>query len=133
DFYGFTCRKWLSNHPLSPLELKRSWLTERSQNIRDAFAERLANLSEIEAYNYQLQADKNNTQESVEDTTLNYFDGLSSDKNERIILMFTHLVFNTKDHKPFAWYSFKKLSIEDRKTVFRHSDSSRVHLSFSNE
>ncbi|CAF4154300.1 unnamed protein product, partial [Rotaria sp. Silwood1] len=64
-----------------PLELKRSWLTERSQNIREAFAEKLANLSEIEAYNYQMKADKNNTQESVEDTTLNYFDGLSSDKN----------------------------------------------------
>ncbi|CAF4316177.1 unnamed protein product, partial [Rotaria magnacalcarata] len=45
DFYGCICRKWLSNHPLSPLELKRSWLTERSQNIREAFAEKLANLS----------------------------------------------------------------------------------------
>jgi uncharacterized membrane protein YraQ (UPF0718 family) len=82
DFYGFICRKWLSNHPLSPLELKRSWLTERSQNIRENFAEKLANASEIEAYNYRTKADKNNTQESVEDTTLNYFDGLPSDKNE---------------------------------------------------
>ncbi|CAF1516819.1 unnamed protein product [Rotaria magnacalcarata] len=99
DFYGCICRKWLSNHPLSPLELKRSWLTERSQNIREAFAEKLANLSEIEAYNYQMKADKNNTQESVEDTTLNYFDGSLSDKNELEYFYSSHDEYENEKHK----------------------------------
>lgn len=82
NFYGFVCGKWLSNHPLAPFELKRSWLTERSQDIRQKFADKLANLSEIEAYNYQTKVQKNQTQETTENSDVNYFDESISEKNE---------------------------------------------------
>ena len=54
-FIIFVCRKWLINHPLSPLEFKRSWLTETSHDIREKFARTLANLSDTHAYNHQIE------------------------------------------------------------------------------
>lgn len=53
DFYGFICRKWLIDHPLSILDFKRSWLTERSKDIREKFARILSNLSEIHVRDQQ--------------------------------------------------------------------------------
>jgi hypothetical protein len=82
NFYGFVCRKWLINHPLSPLEFKRSWLTERSQDIREKFAKILANLSDIHAYNHQMEIEKNQTKPITEETEIDYFGGLTSSKNE---------------------------------------------------
>ena len=58
DFYEFVCQKWLNDHPLSPLEFKRSRLTERSRDIREKFAQTLANLSTVETYNYQVNVKK---------------------------------------------------------------------------
>ncbi|CAF0744225.1 unnamed protein product [Rotaria sp. Silwood1] len=82
DFYGFVCRKWLSNHPLSSLEYKRSWLTERSKDIRENFAKKLTNLSEIEAYNYQIKIERKKSQELTYDTDVDSFDAVTSEKNE---------------------------------------------------
>jgi hypothetical protein len=82
DFYGFVCRKWLINHPLSPLEFKRSWLTERSQDIREKFAKILANLSDIHAYNHQMEIEKNQTEQIIGETEIDYYNGLTSPKNE---------------------------------------------------
>ena len=65
DFYNFVCRKWLINHPLSPLEFKRSWLTERSNDIREKFARILANLSDIHAYNHQIETKTNQTEQVI--------------------------------------------------------------------
>ncbi|CAF1659282.1 unnamed protein product, partial [Didymodactylos carnosus] len=45
DFYAFSCRKWLHQHPLSALEFKRSWLTERSKQIRTNFAKTFLDFS----------------------------------------------------------------------------------------
>jgi hypothetical protein len=77
DFYTFVCRKWLTNHPLSPLEFKRSWLTERSKDIRNKFAEKLAELSEIQAYNQQNQTEEVTTEPEFDD-----IGGLTPTKNE---------------------------------------------------
>jgi hypothetical protein len=82
NFYGFVCRKWLVNHPLSPLEFKRSWLTERSQDIREKVSKILANLSDIHAYNHQIEIEKNQTKEITEEPEIDYFGGLTSPKNE---------------------------------------------------
>ena len=49
DFYQFVCQKWLSTHPLSAESIKRTWLTERSREIREQFAEKLVHLSGIES------------------------------------------------------------------------------------
>ena len=48
DFYQFVCQKWLITHPLLPSNIKRTWLTERSRDIRSKFAEKLVQLSQIE-------------------------------------------------------------------------------------
>jgi hypothetical protein len=77
DFYGVVCRKWLVNHPLSTLDFKRSWLTERSRDIRNKFAEKLTNLSDIQAYNHQIEINKNQTEEPT-----NEIDFETSAKNE---------------------------------------------------
>jgi len=82
DFYGFVCRKWLIDHPLSPLEFKRSWLTERSQDIRKQFAQTLTNLSEIYAYNHQMEVNKNPTEVITRELDIVDFDGLTPGKNE---------------------------------------------------
>ena len=63
DFYHFVCREWLIHHPLSPLEFKRSWLTERSQDIRENFARMLANASDTHAYHHQLESEKNRAEQ----------------------------------------------------------------------
>lgn len=55
DFYGFICRKWLTNHTLNPYEFKRSWLTEKSRDIRENFARILANLTD----HYQFENEQN--------------------------------------------------------------------------
>ncbi|CAF2407317.1 unnamed protein product [Rotaria sp. Silwood2] len=99
DFYGFVCRKWLSNHPLSSLEFKRSWLTEKSKYIRDNFAEKLNNFSEIEAYNYQMKIEKNKTQVLTYDVDIDNFDGVTSEKNELEQFYSLHDPYNTEDHK----------------------------------
>ncbi|CAF0816440.1 unnamed protein product [Rotaria sordida] len=99
DFYGFVCRKWLSNHPLSSFEFKRSWLTERSNNIRENFAEILTNLSEIEAYNYQMKINKNQIQELINDTHIEDFDELTSEKNELEQFYSFHDEYDNINHK----------------------------------
>lgn len=78
NFYDFVCQKWLINHSLSPLDFKRSWLTERSEDIRGNFAKILANLSDIHAYNHQIEIEKNQTKELEIDD----FNELTSSKNE---------------------------------------------------
>jgi hypothetical protein len=83
DFYSFVCRKWLTNHLLSPLDFKRSWLTERSQDIRAKFAEKLVNLSETEVYNHQMEInDKNQTEEVTAEVEIDGFVSSASTKNE---------------------------------------------------
>jgi hypothetical protein len=73
DFYNFVCGKWLINHPLSPLEFKRSWLTERSHDIREKFARILANLSDIHAYNETKinQTEQVTSEIDIDDTSAN--------------------------------------------------------------
>jgi hypothetical protein len=61
DFYYFICHKWISNHVLSPLEFKRSWLTERSHDIRQRFAQQLVELSEREMYRNQRKLNDTDT------------------------------------------------------------------------
>jgi hypothetical protein len=72
DFYHFVCRKWLVNHPLSPLEFKRSWLTERSYDIREKFSKILANISDnhvLELENNQTEQVITNTETDIDDTS----------------------------------------------------------------
>ncbi len=73
NFYSFVCQKWLINHPLSPLEFKRSWLTEKSQDIRENFANILANIS----YKHQIEIEQVTIETEIDD-----YDGLTSAKNE---------------------------------------------------
>lgn len=75
DFYGLMCRKWLIDHPLSTLDFKRSWLTERSKEIREKFAGILANLSAI-----HVELEKNQTDEFHRD--FDDDEGYSSTRNE---------------------------------------------------
>jgi hypothetical protein len=82
DFYSSVCQKWLVNHPLSPLEFKRSWLTERSHDIREKFAKILANLSDIHAYNQQMELEKNQTEEIAGEPDIDDLGGFTSTKNE---------------------------------------------------
>lgn len=82
DFYGFVCRKWLSKHPLSPLEFKQSWLTQTAQNIRINFAEKLANLSGIEAYNHRIKNDRNQHEDITPATDIDQLEELTSERNE---------------------------------------------------
>jgi len=70
DFYNFVCRKWLVDHPLSPLEFKRSWLTETSHDIREKFARILANFSDSHAYNHQMEIENNQTEQVTGETEL---------------------------------------------------------------
>lgn len=95
NFYESVCRKWLINHPLSPLEFKRSWLTERSKDIRDNFAKTLTNLSEIHAYNYQIEIEKNQTEETIIDD----YNELTSPKNELEQFYSYHDVYDNDQHK----------------------------------
>ena len=83
DFYGFICGKWLIDHPLSTLDFKRSWLTERSKDIREKFARILANFSDTHVEHYQTDMNNNQTDE-IDD------DGYSSTKNEFVRL---HILF----------------------------------------
>ena len=75
NFYGFVCHKWLRNHSLSPLEFKRSWFTERSNDIRQKFARELAELSAIEA-------DQHRTETSDETVDIDDDASAPSTKNE---------------------------------------------------
>ncbi|CAF3536820.1 unnamed protein product [Adineta steineri] len=99
NFYGFVCRKWLTNHPLSPLDFKRSWLTERSQDIRQKFALTLANLSEIYAYNYQMEIKKNQTETTTKEMDIVDFEGLTSVKNELEQFYSFHDGYEDEHHK----------------------------------
>ncbi|UJR33154.1 hypothetical protein I4U23_020611 [Adineta vaga] len=99
DFYSFVCRKWLIQHPLSPLEFKRSWLTERSQDIREKFARTLANFSINHAYNYQIEIKKNQTTEVTKETEIVDFDGLTSIKNELEQFYSFHDEYDNEQHK----------------------------------
>lgn len=46
DFYGFVCRQWLVENRLSASEFKRSWLTEKSKEIRAEFEKIIKNFTE---------------------------------------------------------------------------------------
>lgn len=82
DFHGFVCRKWSAEHPLSPLDLKRSWLTERSDDIRRQFAESLANLSETQASSHRMAVKKSAGEGVTRAPEIIDFDGLTSMRNE---------------------------------------------------
>lgn len=78
NFYSFVCQKWLTSHALPSLDFKRSWFTERSRDIRDRFAAKLANLSDIEADERRNEIAKNYSMEANVDDAV----GLLSAKNE---------------------------------------------------
>lgn len=48
DFYNFVCRQWIIAHPLSVSEIKRTWFTEKSREIRTNFHQFLINASRSE-------------------------------------------------------------------------------------
>ncbi|CAF1158867.1 unnamed protein product [Adineta ricciae] len=99
DFHGFVCRKWLTQHPLSPLEFKRSWLTESSESIRSNFARTLTNYSENYAYNYQMELEGDQTEKVTREKDIVDFDGPTSIKNELEQFYSFHDGFDDTHHK----------------------------------
>lgn len=128
DFYGFICGKWLIDHPLSTLDFKRSWLTDRSKDIREKFARILANFSDAFAEYYQNNLNHNQTDEFHPD-----FDdgGYSSTRNEFVQLNILFILFSFL-FRLEQFYSFHDNYDENsHKLIKRQLDSPSTNFSHS--